>query len=291
MSAAGDGGWALAVDIGGTKVAAAVVTPDYAIASRAARPTPSGSATAADVLSAVLDTVADAAEGFGDNLVACGVGCPGRMDGRRVYPLNIPAWRSGFTLQAHIEHALGLPTAVDNDANLFALGEGAAGAAAGREHFLGVVLSTGIGGAVVTDGRLVRGATGSAGELGHVCVVPGGRTCVCGARGCLEAETSGLAIEAITGRPPTQADPVTVVWAGQLVGRAIAMAATLFDLDFAVVGGSVALGFGSPFFTAAEASARAGQPGGAEPVSIVPAHLSADAGLVGAASLALKAVD
>jgi glucokinase len=281
------GPWALALDIGGTKVAAAVIGPDYAIASRAVHPTPT-SGSPDDILGAVVAAAHDAAAGFDDVLAACGAGCPGRIDGERVTPINIPAWRGGFPLQGRLEEALGLPTVVDNDCNLFALGEGASGAAAGRESFIGAVISTGIGGAFVIDGRLLRGATGSAGELGHICVVPGGRQCGCGARGCLEAETSGRAIETITGRPSEDADPATVMWAGQLMGRALATAATLLDIDFAVLGGSVALGFGQPFFTAAQAAARAGQPVGAPPLTLVPARLGPDAGLVGAAVLALK---
>lgn len=282
---------ALAVDVGGTKIAAAAVGPDGAVSARTVRPTPR-SADAGDVLAAVVDAAEATMRSFrgegGGTLAVCGAGAPGRTDGHRVYPVNIPSWTDGFPLRDRLEGALGIPTVVDNDANLFALGEGACGAATGRDSFLGMVLSTGIGGAVVLEGRLVRGVTGSAGEIGHVCVVPDGRLCPCGARGCLEAETSGPAIEAITGRPPSAADAATVARAGDLIGRAVAMAAALLDLDFAVIGGSVALGFGAPFFAAAQASARAHQPTGAPLISVSPALLGADAALAGAAFTARK---
>ena len=104
----------------------------------------------------------------------------------------------------------GLPTALDNDAKALALAEGWVGAARGRRNFLAMVVSTGVGGGIVLDGRLVHGASGNAGHVGHVIVEPEGRPCACGARGCLEAEASGTAIAAVTGRPAAEA-PADVV--------------------------------------------------------------------------------
>jgi glucokinase len=116
-----------------------------------------------------------------------------------------------------------------------------------------MVVSTGVGGGIVLDGRLLEGAGGNAGHIGHIVVVPGGRPCVCGARGCLEAEASGTAIAAITGRAATEAGHDVVARTGRLVGLAVGSVANLLDLRLAVVAGSVALGFGEPFFTAAQA--------------------------------------
>src|SRR5581483_3706715 len=91
------------------------------------------------------------------------------------------------------------------------------------------------------------------GHIGHVVVEPDGRRCACGGQGCLEAEASGLAIAALTGAPASLAGPEVVERTGTLVGRAVASVANLLDLRLAVVAGSVALGFGAPFFAAAQA--------------------------------------
>ena len=136
------------------------------------------------------------------------------------------------------------------------------------------------------DGRLLDGQAGNAGHIGHVVVEPDGRPCFCGGRGCLEGEASGRAIEAITGRAPAEAGPDVVRRTGVLVGRAVASVANLLDLGLAVVAGSVALGFGRPFFAAAQgeidALARLHFSRGAR---IVPAGLGDAAPLVGAAAV------
>ncbi len=90
---------------------------------------------------------------------------------------------------------------MDNDAKALALGEGWIGAAAGRRDYIAMVVSTGVGGGSVLNGRLLDGRLGNAGHVGHVVVVPDGRACACGGRGCLEAEASGTALAAITGQP------------------------------------------------------------------------------------------
>jgi glucokinase len=207
--------------------------------------------------------------------------------GEALTPVHIPAWRD-FPLRKRMEEATGLPVFVDNDAKAVALAEGWVGAAAGVGAYIGMVVSTGIGGGIVLDGRLLDGRAGNAGHIGHVVVEPDGRLCFCGGRGCLEGEASGRAIEAITGRPPAEASPAVVARTGTLVGRAVASVANLLDLDLAVVAGSVALGFGPPFFAAAQAEidarARLDFSRGAR---IRPAGLGADAPLVGAAAVAL----
>jgi glucokinase len=198
-----------------------------------------------------------AAEGVGaaegDRIVVCGVGCGGPMSpgGETVSPLNIEGWRN-FPLRSRLRELTGVPTYVDNDAKALALGEGWVGAAAGQRDFIGIVVSTGVGGGIVLDGRLLGGRLGNAGHIGHVVVVPEGRHCVCGGRGCLEAEASGTAIAALTGRPANVAPPYVVERTGTLVGRAVASVVNLLDLPLAVVSGSVALGFGAPFFEAAQ---------------------------------------
>jgi len=273
----------LAVDIGGTKMAAGLVNGDGELVASASAPTPAGDAEA---LFAVVLALVDAVGGDGE-VVVCGVGCGGPMSpgGEEVSPLNIPGWRR-FPLRRRLAETAGVPTYVENDAKALALGEGWRGAAAGERNFLAMVVSTGVGGGLVVDGRLLDGAQGNAGHIGHVIVEPDGRTCACGARGCLEAEASGPSIAAVTGRPASEAEPSAVARAGTLVGRAVASVANLLDLRLAVVGGSVALGFGDPFFQAAQAEldarARLDFSAGAR---IVPVGLGERGPLVGAGAV------
>jgi glucokinase len=210
--------------------------------------------------------------------------------GEEVSPLNIPAWR-GFPLRARLAEVTGLPVFIDNDAKALALGEGWLGAAAGERNFIAMVVSTGVGGGIVLDGRLLDGAAGNAGHIGHVIVEPGGRECACGAFGCLEAEASGLSIAAVTGAPASAASPAVIERTGRLVGQAVASIANLLDLQLAVVAGSVALGFGTPFFEAAQAEVdRSARIEFARGTRIVPAGLGADGPLVGAAAVAWRAL-
>jgi len=277
----------LALDIGGTKLAGAVVGPSGSVTERVMRPTPATHDENA-LFAGVLEVLAGGRHKGG--IDAVGVGCGGPMEpgGGRVSPLNIPAWR-GFPLRSRLADELGLPTFVDNDAKALALGEGWLGAAAGHRDFIALVVSTGVGGGIVLDGRLLDGAAGNAGHIGHVIVEPGGRLCACGARGCLEAEASGPSLAAITGQEAASASPDVVERTGTLVGRAVASVTNLLDLPLAVAGGSVALGFGAPFFAAAQAeldrSCRLDFSRGAR---IVPAALGADGGLVGAAAVARR---
>jgi len=171
--------------------------------------------------------------------------------GEEVSPLNIPGWRK-FPLRARLGDLTGLPTFVDNDAKALALAEGWIGAAAGERDFIAMVVSTGVGGGVVIDGRLLQGRLGNAGHIGHMVVVPEGRPCGCGSHGCLEAEASGTSLADMTGQPAELAPPEVVERTGTLVGRAVASTVNLLDLPLAVIGGSVALGFGEPFFKAAQ---------------------------------------
>lgn len=241
---------ALAIDIGGTKVAAGVVDREGVLLRRAQAPTPLGDG--AEGLWRVIASVVDEVR-RGDESV-CGVGCGGPMTsgGESVTPLNIPVWRE-VPLRSRLGTMTGLPTFVDNDAKALALGEGWVGAARGEDNFIAMVVSTGVGGGIVLNGNLLEGADGNAGHIGHVTVCPDGRPCACGARGCLEAEASGLAITAATGRAAVFADLDTRARTGRLVGQAVASVANLLDLRLAVVAGSVALGFGEVFFRAAQA--------------------------------------
>lgn len=272
---------ALAIDIGGTKIAAGIVDDSGQVLRKASAPTAAG-----DLFDRLVELISEVRVG-GPEVDLCGVGCGGPMiaGGEEVSPLNIAQWRS-FPLRRRLAEATGLATFVDNDAKALALGEGWVGAAAGATDFIAMVVSTGVGGGIVLDGRLLDGAQGNAGHIGHVIVEPDGRRCECGATGCLEAEASGTAIAAITGAPAAEAGEEARRRTGRLVGRAVASVANLLDLPLAVVAGSVALGYGETFFAAAQEeidrSARLDFSRGA---SIVPAGLGADGPLVGAAAV------
>ncbi|MEX2294250.1 MAG: ROK family protein [Acidimicrobiales bacterium] len=273
----------LAVDIGGTKIAAGVVGSDGSLHRRSVRPTPSGTDAEA-VFAAVLEAIGEVRSG---DERACGVGCGGPMTGAgaAVSPLNIGAW-SEFRLRARLTDSLSMSVHIDNDAKALALAEGWVGAARGVRNYVAMVVSTGVGGGIVTDGRLLDGEQGNAGHIGHVIVEPDGRVCGCGARGCLEAEASGTAIEARTGHPAADASAGERERAGRLVGRAVASVANLLDLRLAVIAGSVALGYGDAFFSAAQAevdrSARLDFSAGTR---VLPAGLGDAGPLVGAAAV------
>ena len=227
-------------------------------------------------------------------LRALGVGCGGPMTTRSgsvgitVSPLNIPQWRA-FPLEDRLADWSGAPTFVDNDAKALALGEGWIGAAVGNRNYLAIVVSTGVGGGIVLDGRLLDGEAANAGHIGHMIVDPLGRSCPCGARGCLEAHISGTAIASATGRPAAQATVEERMVAGRLLGRAVASACNLLDLRLAVVAGSVALGFGAVFFDAAnDELARCARLEFARGARVVPAGRGADGPIVGAAAVGLR---
>ncbi len=278
----------LAVDIGGTKLAVGLVDEIGALRWSAQGATPAGGS--ADEVWAALENLLGQVPPDADPRL-CGVGCGGPMarGGETVSPLNIHGWRD-FPLRRRLAARTGLTTTVDNDAKALALAEGWRGAAVGTTDYLSLVVSTGVGGGVVTDGRLLDGAAGNAGHVGHVIVEPDGHPCGCGASGCLEAEASGTAIARITGRPPAEAPPALRARTGTLVGRGVASVANLLDLRLATVAGSVALGYGATFFAAAQveldARCRLDFSTGCR---IVPSGLGADGPLVGAAAVAYRA--
>ena len=279
----------LAIDIGGTKVECGVVASDAQILSRRRAPTSDGDAAA------LFDQIAELAAGVRDEAVSAGapvpeligVGCGGPMSGhgRSVSPLNIPQWR-GVDVVGELSERLGLPVLVDNDAKALALAEGWRGAAQGETDFIAMVVSTGVGGGIVSGGQLLDGADGNSGHIGHLVVVPDGREHA-GIAGALEGEASGTAIAAHLGRPAAEAPPEWIERTGRLVGRAVGGVANLLDLRLAVVAGSVALGYGAPFFAAAQAEVdRVARLDHSRGTRIVPAGLGADGPLVGAAAVA-----
>ncbi len=291
-----------ALDIGGTKIEAGVVSADGTILHRRRAPTqvfaPSQSSAGGDsaandpLTQQVIRMLEDVISQSGVSPSAVGVGCAGPMSGfgpsgaTAVSPLNIEPW-SGHRLGSEVSAALDLPTYVDNDAKALAMAEGRWGAAKDTSNFLAMVVSTGVGGGLVLNGAPLDGREGNAGHIGHLIVEPNGARCVCGARGCLEAEASGMAIERRTGSEPRLAPREERLRCGRMVGRAVASVANLLDLRLAVVAGSVALGFSEPFFTAAQEELdRLALLDFSRGARIRPAGCGADGPLLGAAMVA-----
>jgi glucokinase len=287
---------ALAIDIGGSKIAVGLVTRNGELIDRTqfvVNAQDSSEELFDDLSRAVDAQLLRAVDHHGVRPSVVGVGSAGPITANveTISPLNIPQWR-GFELRQRLETLTGLPVFGDGDAKALALAEGWLGAARGVDNFMAMVVSTGVGGGIVLNGQLLDGETGNAGHIGHVIVEPNGRRCTCGGRGCLEAEASGPAIEAITGRSPTQPTYEIMVRTGRLVGRGVASACNLLDLKLVVVGGSVALGFGATFFNAAqrtldelctiEFSRKA---------RIVPTRLSDEGPLIGASAVGWRGLN
>lgn len=187
----------LGVDIGGTKIAASVVSQTGKILHRARRETP---AQDPDLLVTVVQELVQELSGplaaDGHEVGAVGVACAGFIDRRGetvVFSPNL-AWRDE-PFKARVEEAIGLPVILENDANAAAWGEFRFGAGLGSDHMLMVTLGTGVGGGIIVAGELLRGAHGMSAEVGHMRVVPGGHRCGCGNRGCWEVYASGSALE------------------------------------------------------------------------------------------------
>ncbi|MDZ7673671.1 MAG: ROK family protein [Acidimicrobiales bacterium] len=276
----------LAIDIGGTKLEVGVVDDTGTVLERHRGPTPRTDDP--EELFAALAALIGQVDG---DWMRVGVGCGGPMarGGEHVSPLNIPAWRE-FPLRARLGQHLGVDVHVDNDAKAFALAEGWLGAARGVRDYLAMVVSTGVGGGIVSEGRLLDGATGNAGHIGHVYVVDGTEPWPRHPAGLLESEASGTAIRVRTGHRAARADDALRHQTGRLVGRAVASVANLLDLRLAVVAGSVALGFGEEFLAAAQEEIdRLAVLDHSRGTRIVAAGLGADGPVVGAAAVALRA--
>ncbi|HXZ63097.1 MAG TPA: ROK family protein [Streptosporangiaceae bacterium] len=305
---------ALAVDIGGTKLAAGVVEPAGRVLAWAQVPTPVGldAEQLWRTLDALISQVLERGDVTPDALVGCGCGCGGPMEWPAgvVSPLNIPAWR-GFPLRTRLAERLGgIPVRVHNDAICLVAAEHWRGAGRGRRNVLGMVVSTGVGGGLVLDDRLVEGASGNAGHVGHVVVDPEtGPDCVCGGRGCVEAIARGPALvqwAQAQGWRPDQRDATAkdlaadgalghavataaMSRAGRALGVAIASATCLCDLEVVSVGGGLSQA-GQLLFDPLEEALRAhARLDFARNVTVVPAALGQNAGLVGAAALILAA--
>lgn len=273
----------LAVDIGGTKLSVGVVSTTGEVLSHGRALTPQ-----VNVWQALQELITDQVTNSSVDLIACGVGCGGPMapHGEYVSTLHIPEWRD-FPLRAKLQELVQLPVYIDGDAKALVQGEVWCGAVAGQTDVIGMVVSTGVGGGIISQGKVLDGRSGNAGHIGHVIVVPDGRLCACGSHGCLEAHASGRSIEAITGKPAAQASAQVIAETGRLVARALVSVGAAIDLRSAVIAGSVALGFGKPFFESVQSELdRSAKIGFVQGFSVCSAGLGPLSPLVGAAAVA-----
>ena len=319
----------IGVDIGGTKVLAGTVDAKGQVHDHVRLLTPHRSTdprVVEDTIVEAVDTLRgraapDAARDDIGGVAAVGVGAAGFVDadGARVLFAPHLSWRDE-PLRDHLKSRLGLPVLLDNDANATAWAELSFGAARGHRQVLCITLGTGIGGALVIDGRVFRGAHGLAGEFGHMQVVPDGRLCECGNWGCWEQYSSGNAVvrearELLTRGSPAAArlaelvdgDPAALTGAvvtraaqegdrtagailrgvGTWLGTGLAGLVAAFDPELVVVGGGVSAAGDLLLGPAREALGRSLTGRGSRPEPpVVPARLGPSAGMIGAADLA-----
>lgn len=184
----------LATDLGGTNLRMAAVKRDGSILYRTKRETPRAE-RADEIVSAMVEAAHECCQNVG-KAIAIGVAVPSGIDyanGLIIKAPNVPCL-DGFRISAALSNELGLPVALENDANAAALGEQTFGAAKGYQSAIAVTLGTGVGGGIIIDGKILRGIDGMAGEIGHLCVEPFGVSCNCGGRGCVEQYASATAI-------------------------------------------------------------------------------------------------
>ena len=304
----------IGVDLGGTKLLAGVVDDELRVHHRAFRPAPTSG-----VLEALEDIVRELVGAADGPVAGVGIGIPSLMDQHR----GVARWTNHLDLEGVavgdlLADRLDLPVTVDNDANVAMLAEHRAGAAKGAVHAVMLTVGTGIGGAIVAGGRLLRGARGAAGELGHIVVDLDGPVCPgnCPGRGCLEAVASGTAL-AVEGEHVAQSDrsselrkvaddgrPITgalvtelahdgdtgarsaVEAVGRKLGLGLVSIANALDPEVIVIGGGVIAAGDLLLGPAREVFAARALPPIAESVRIEAARFGAESGMLGAALLA-----
>ncbi len=311
-------GLVLGVDVGGTKVLAGVVDDSGEVGATAHRTTPGRRVEPAMVEDALVEAVLEAAAGR--PIAAVGVAAAGFVDaaGSSVrFAPHLP-WR-GEPLREHLSGRWGVPVLLENDANCAAFAEWHHGAARGHASALMITLGTGIGGALLVDGKVLRGSNGMAGEFGHMQVVPDGLPCPCGQHGCWEQYCSGTALvryareligveptmmaEACEGKPDRLTGPMVTAAAeagditarrafeavGQWLGVGVANLVAALDPDVVVVGGGVSAA-GERLLEPARGALQRSLVGAAHRTvpSLVGAQLGPEAGMIGAAALARR---
>ncbi|SEP72860.1 glucokinase [Lentzea xinjiangensis] len=293
----------LALDFGGTKIAAALVDSSGSVLRSERVPTPPENPW--DAVVSVLSTVAGDAPISGVGIASAG---PVDTVHGTVSPINVPSWQA-FPLRSSVAALFpDVPVELAGDGVCMALGEHWRGAGQGSRFMVGLVVSTGVGGGLVLDGRPFGGRTGNAGHIGHLVVEPDGAPCTCGGRGCVETVAGGPRMvdwARRTGwRAPRNADAAHLAAAalageeipleafdraGHAVGMAIAGAAAICDLELAVIGGGVAQAGELLFEPVRRALKTHAGLSYLEGLEVRAAQLGGEAGLVGAAALVRQA--
>ncbi len=302
---------AIGIDLGGTELRAGIVDPSGKVLAR--RQVPTDAHGGPDAVIGQMLGLIGALDGAG-GVSGLGIASPGPLDpiaGICIAPPTLHGWRD-VPLAAILAQRTGLPTRLENDANAAALGEWRAGAGRGLQHLVYVTVSTGLGGGVIADGRLLHGRRGMAGEIGHMSMVDNGPPCPCGGRGCWEALASGTALgQAATlaatlaaaggaatrlRLPLTARDVTEAARAGDTLalallhqeavwlGRGFANLLHLYSPERIIVGGGVSAALDLMLPDILAAMHTAAQPA-YHGIDVVPAALGGDAGLIGAASL------
>jgi glucokinase len=309
----------IGVDVGGTKLLAGVVDEEGVVARRTVRPTQTASEE--QLLAELAEAIA---EFMDEGIEAIGVGIPSMIDqraGRVVASVNIPL--ADVALREHLESRFNLPAAIENDANAAALAEHRFGAGRGTRHMVMLTLGTGVGGGLILDGRLYRGALGAAGELGHLTLQIDGPPCfgACPGRGHLEALASGTATDRLAselaaanpagdlGRAVAEGKDMDARLAvdlagagpgdartlleqvGTRLGEGIASLVNVFNPEVVVLGGGFARAGELLFEPARRVVAERALAPAREIVRIVPALLGPEAGLIGAGLVGFEALE
>ena len=305
------------LDLGGTKIAAALLTADGSVVGRARLSSRAGSGGEV-VAGTMVNAVDEALHRAGvtrSALRGAGIGAPGLLDydtGVMLFAPNLGM--RDFPLRGYLADRLGVPAFLDNDVNMGTYGEYLAGAARGHRYVLGVFPGTGVGGGLVVNGQVFRGANGTAGEIGHIIVQQGGTLCACGQRGCLEAYASRSAIArdlvmlAATGQAPTVREAAgtrlkavksgviaralaakepavreVVERAARFLGIGIANSVNLFSPDLVVLGGGLVEKLGTRYVALVErAMHKHALAAAAAGVRVVAAELGDEAAIRGA---------
>lgn len=306
------------IDVGGTNIEGALVADDHAVGVRTKVSTPT------DGPDAVVAAIGDLVDQLPERPDVLGIGIPGAVtDGVLSTPPNLSNFPTSFDMGTAVRDATGLPVALGNDVNVGVLGEWVAGAGQGARHVLGVWLGTGVGGGLVLDGRPYSGATGAAGEFGHMIVRADGAQCGCGRRGCIEAYAGRANMEVFVQRAVESGSFTTSlydimtdegkdratskVWARALdeddalvtrifddavsaVAIGVASVLNLLDVDRVIIGGGIAEKLGQDLADRIRDEAAPYAFSDLDGREFVVAELEDDSGMVGAAALGRAAL-
>ena len=304
-------GYALAIDLGGTKTEAALVDPQGVVYGPSRFRAPTGKGKSSEQLALAVDEVvalALAALPEGATLLGVGIGSAGPINEAegRVSPLNLAVWRD-YPLRDQVIAAVpdGTNVVLRMDGICIALAEHWVGAARGYDNVMGMIVSTGIGGGLILHGNTVSGPTGNAGHIGHVEVAGFDDPCPCGGTGCVEAVASGPhtvqwaqlqgwngSTGEELGQSYREGDEVAIAAierSGRAIGQAIASATSLVDLEIVAIGGGFSHVTPDLFDHMRAAVARRSSFPFVTKVKIVPSGLSSDGPLIGAAALIHRA--